>query len=138
MRFSAKEECALRALVELAGHHGEGPVSLSRVSAAQDISLAYLEQIVGLLREGGVLESTRGVRGGYSLARSPAQITVGDVLRVLEGALVPIPCVSPEESCARTRYCATRLVWERVLHSLVKTLDSITLADLVDQGRAVA
>jgi Rrf2 family protein len=138
MRFSAKEEYALRALVELSGHHGQGPVSLNRVSTAQGISLAYLEQIVGLLREGGVLESTRGAHGGYSLARSPAQITVGDVLRVLEGAIVPIPCVSPEDSCARTGACATRLVWERVLHCLVETLDSITLADLVDPGRVVA
>ena len=79
MRFSAKEEYALRALVELADHHGQGPISLSRVSEAQNISLAYLEQIVGPLRERGVLESTRGAHGGYTLARSPARITVGDV-----------------------------------------------------------
>jgi len=136
MRFSAKEEYALRALVELADRHGQGPVSLSQVSKAQNISLSYLEQIVGPLRERGVLESTRGAYGGYALSQSPAEITVGDVLRVLEGAIVPIPCVSPEGSCARTDHCAARLVWERVRHSLVETLDSITLADLIDQEAA--
>lgn len=138
MRFSAKEDCALRAVVELAAQHGRGPIPLSRVSTAQGISLAYLEQIVRLLRDGGVLESTRGVRGGYNLARLPTQITVGDVLRAVDGAIVPIPCVSPEESCPRTGSCATRLVWERVFDSLVRTLDSMTLADLVERDRSAA
>jgi Rrf2 family cysteine metabolism transcriptional repressor len=138
VRFSAKEDCALRAVVELAVQHGRGPIPLSRVSEEQGISLAYLEQIVRLLRDGGVLKSTRGVRGGYNLARPPTQITVGDVLRAVDGAIVPIPCVSPQESCARTAACTTRLVWEQVLDSLVRTLDSITLSDLVDQESAAA
>jgi len=138
MRFSAKEQYALRALVELAGCHGKGPVPLSQVAAAQEISLAYLEQIVAPLREAGLLESRRGAYGGYALARTPAQITVGDVLRVLEGAIVPVPCVSPAGSCAREAGCATRLVWERVHNSLVETLDSITLADLAEQAKATA
>lgn len=138
MRFSAREEYALRAMVELADHHGQGPIPLGRVAEAQNISLAYLEQIVGPLRERGILESTRGAYGGYTLVRSPAEVTVGDVLRVVEGAIVPMPCVSPEGSCARTGSCATQVVWERVRHSLVETLDSITLADLLDKGRLVA
>jgi Rrf2 family protein len=138
VRFSTKEDCALRAVVELAVQHGSGPIPLSRVSKAQGISVAYLEQIVRLLRDGGVLKSTRGVRGGYSLARRPTQITVGDVLRAVDGAIVPIPCVSPEQSCSRTASCTTRLVWEQVLDSLVSTLDSITLGDLVDQRSASA
>jgi Rrf2 family cysteine metabolism transcriptional repressor len=138
MRFSAKEEYALRALVELAANHGRGPVPLSRVAAVQQISLAYLEQIVAPLREAGLLESWRGAYGGYSLARTPAQITVGDILRVVEGAIVPMPCVSSEGSCAREAGCATRQVWERVRSSLVETLDSITLADLIEQAGAPA
>jgi len=138
MRFSAKEQYALRALVELARYHGQGPIPLSQVAAAQDISLAYLEQIVAPLRDAGLLESRRGVYGGYSLARMPAQITVGDVLRVLEGAIVPVPCVSDEGSCAREADCATRLVWEQVRNSLVETLDSITLADLIEQAKVPA
>ena len=131
MRFSAKEQYALRASVELARHHGQGPIPLSRVAQAQGISLAYLEQIVAPLREAGILESRRGVYGGYSLARVPAHITVGDVLRVFEGAIVPVLCVSDEGSCPREADCATRVVWERVHNSLVETVDSITLADLV-------
>jgi len=135
MRFSAKEQYALRALVELARHHGQGPISLSRVAQAQGIPLAYLEQIVAPLRDAGILESRRGVYGGYSLARMPAHITVGDVLRVLEGDIVPVACVSDEGFCAREADCATRVVWERVRNTLVRTLDSITLADLVEQTR---
>ena len=138
MRFSAKEQYAIRALVELVGYHGQGPVPLRRVAAAQDISLAYLEQIVAPLREAGLLESRRGAYGGYSLTRTPAQITVGDVLRVVDGAIVPVPCVSPEGCCARETGCSTRFVWERVRSSLVETLDGITLADLVDPAQAPA
>ena len=138
MRFSAKEQYALRALVELAGYHGQGPIPLSRVAAAQDISLAYLEQIVAPLREAGLLKSRRGAYGGYSLARVPSQVTVGDVLRVLEGAIVPVPCVSADQSCTREAGCAARLVWERVRNSLVETLDSITLADLADPAKVSA
>ncbi len=138
MHFSAKEQYALRALVELARYHGQGPIPLSQVAAVQDIPLAYLEQIAASLREAGLLESKRGVSGGYSLAQGPAQITVGDVLRVLEGAIVPVPCVSEEGSCARAADCATRWVWERVHHSLVETLDNITLADLIEHTKVLA
>ena len=133
MRFSTKEEYALRALAELARHQGQGPTPLSQVAAAQNISHDYLEQIVARLRQAGLVESRRGVHGGYSLTRVPAQITVGDILRGLEGAIVPVACVSNEGPCGREAGCATRLVWERVRDTLVETLDGITLADLVEQ-----
>lgn len=135
MRFSTKEQYALRALVELARYHGQGPIPLRQVAASEGISLAYLEQIVSTLREAGLLKSRRGVYGGYSLTRMPNQITVGDILRVLEGSIVPVPCVSDEGSCMRETDCATRIVWERVRSSLVETLDGITLHDLIGQER---
>lgn len=131
MRFSSKEQYGLRAMVELAQRHGEGPVPLSEVAAAQGIPLPYLEQIAALLRRAGLLESTRGAYGGYRLSRQPAAITVGDVIRALEGPLVPVKCiVGGDEVCELVNRCATRSVWELVRQRLEETLDGITLADL--------
>ncbi|MCD6552411.1 MAG: Rrf2 family transcriptional regulator [Anaerolineae bacterium] len=133
MRFSARERVGLRAMVELAQRYGAGPVPLSEVAAAQEVSLSYLEQVIGPLRRAGLLTSTRGASGGYTLARPPAAITVGDVIRVLEGAIVPIRCVTDQTCsppCALEDRCATRSVWEIVRDRLTETLDGITLADL--------
>jgi len=120
-------------MAELAQRYGTGPVSLSEVAAAQEVSLSYLEQVIRPLRRAGLLTSTRGASGGYTLARPPAAITVGDVIRVLEGAIVPIRCVSDQTCsppCALEDRCATRSVWEIVRDRLTETLDGITLADL--------
>jgi len=133
MKFSAKEQYGLRAIVELARHYGAGPVSLSLVAQAQAISLAYLEQVVVPLREAGLLDSTRGANGGYVLARSPDAVTVGDVLRALDGAIVSFACVSNASNspCRRGEgTCAARQVWEKVQDRLGEALDSTTLADL--------
>ena len=89
-------------------------------------------------QKAGILYSSRGVRGGYGLAPMPAHVTVGDILRVLEGAIVPVPRVSEEGSCAREASGSTRLVWERVRHCLVETLDDIALADLIGQAQVSA
>jgi len=133
MKFSAKEQYALRAMVEFSRHFGEGPVSLSTVAQAQSISLAYLEHVIVPLRAAGLLDSSRGAYGGYQLTRSPRSTTVGDVIRVLDGTLVSFACVSDagDPPCARTdTSCAARQVWERVQDKLAEALDSITLADL--------
>jgi Rrf2 family protein len=133
MKFSAREQYALRAMVEVSRHFGEGPVSLSTVAQAQAISPAYLEHVVVPLRAAGLLDSIRGAYGGYRLSRSPQSITVGDVIRALEGTLVSFACVSDagDPPCARTDIsCAARQVWECVQDKLAEALDSITLADL--------
>jgi Rrf2 family protein len=133
MKFSAKEQYGLRAMVELAHRYGEGPISLSTVAQSQAISLAYLEQVVVPLRVAGLLGSTRGASGGYALTRNPDSVTVGDVLRALEGTLVSFACVSDGSNapCKRGEgACAARLVWERVQDRLSEALDATTLADL--------
>lgn len=132
MRFSAREQVGLRAMVELARWHGTGPVPLSEVAAAQEVSLSYLEQVIAPLRRAGLLASTRGASGGYALAHPPETITVGDIIRVLEGAIVPIRCVTDQSCspCTLEDHCATRSVWEIVRDRLTETLDNITLADL--------
>ena len=135
MRFSAKEQYGLRAMAELAARYGQDYVPLSEVAQSQGIALATLEQLVAPLRRAGLLVSTRGAAGGYALARPPERISVGDVLRALEGALVPIPCLEEAGStrCARASECTTRPVWALVRARLSETLDSLTLADVCGQ-----
>jgi len=133
MRFSNREHFGLRAMVELARRYGEGPVSLAEVAEAEDISLSYLEQIVGPLRKAGMLESWRGAHGGYSLSLPPWKVTAGDVIRALEGPLVPLKCISVEDgadTCARESCCTSRAVWQKVHERLEESLNSMTLADL--------
>lgn len=135
MRLSAREQYGLRAMIELGRRHGQGPVSLSDVAQAQSISLGYLEQIVPLLKDANLLESTRGARGGYELSRAPRQITVGDVVRALEeGYIMPLKCIPHgrgEEPCGRQDTCAARDVWRKMHEGIVEVLDSTTLEDLV-------
>jgi len=135
VKFTAREQYGLRAMVELARRYGDGPVPLSEVARVQGISQGYLEQVVASLRRAGLLISRRGAAGGYVLAHEPDAITVGDVIRTLEGDIVPMTCVNDAESCvppcAREGQCATRDVWLTVRMQLEKTLDSTTLSDLV-------
>ncbi|HJX38914.1 MAG TPA: Rrf2 family transcriptional regulator [Anaerolineae bacterium] len=136
MKLSAREQYGLRAMIELGRHHGRGPVSLSEVAESQGVSLGYLEQIIPLLKEAGLLKSTRGAHGGYELTRPSRQITVGDIVRALEeGFIVPLKCISADEgqvSCDREEICAARGVWRKMHEGIVEVLDSTTLADLAE------
>ena len=132
MRVSAKELYGLRAMGEFARHFGEGPLSLAEVARSQGISQAYLEQIAIDLRRAGLLHSKRGAQGGYYLADPPEATTAGDVIRALEGSILPVQCVAEErcQPCTLEQGCSARGIWEQVRDRLVETLDSITLADL--------
>ena len=132
MRVSAKELYGLRAMSEFARHFGGGPLPLADVARTQGISQSYLEQIAIDLRRAGLLDSTRGAQGGYHLVRPPQEITIGDVIRALEGSILPIQCMAEQRCtpCAREEVCTTRGIWEQVRDRLVETLDAITLADL--------
>jgi Rrf2 family cysteine metabolism transcriptional repressor len=132
VRVSAKELYGLRAMSELARHYGQGPISLADVARTQGISQPYLEQIAIDLRRAGLLQSKRGAQGGYFLSREPQAITAGEVIRALEGSILPVECVAEQRCtpCSREDACSTRNIWEQVRDRLVETLDSITLADL--------
>jgi Rrf2 family cysteine metabolism transcriptional repressor len=136
MKLSAREQYGLRAMIELGRRHRQGPVSLSDVAQAQSMSLGYLEQIVPLLKDARLVESTRGARGGYELSRAPKEITVGDVVRALEeGCVMPLKCIpggKGDEACGRQEVCAARDVWHKIHDGIVEVLDSTTLADLVE------
>jgi Rrf2 family protein len=134
IKFSTKGEYGIRMMVEIARHYGAGPVSLTDVARKEDLPLPYLEQLVGRLRRGGLLTSRHGAHGGYELSKSPGEINIGDILRVLEGPIAPMWCATEEHDdveCARHSTCTVNTVWERVRDAIAGALDSISLADLV-------
>ena len=135
--FSTKGEYGVRLMVQLGRHYGTGPASLSEIAAAEDMPRAYLEQLAFVLRDAGLVVSTRGAHGGYELARQPAEINMSEVLRALEGPLAPMICATDEPghdlACDRTASCTVNLLWIRVRDAVAGALDGVTLADLVPQ-----
>ena len=133
MKFSRKARYGLRAMVALAQNYPGEPVSLNEIAKSEEISLGYLEQLMAILRKAGLVEGTRGAQGGYKLKGNPATITVGRVLRVLDGPLAPAECASDGASplyCSREGVCTSKQLWRRVHDSLSRVLDTMTLADL--------
>ncbi len=134
--FSSRAEYGVRLMMMLGRQYGNGPLSLARVSEAEELPLPYLEQLVAALRRDGLVVSHRGVRGGYELARPPDRITMGEVLRSLEGPIMPMVCATEDEaemSCIRGEYCSAQLLWTRIRDAVVGVLDSTLLSDLLAQ-----
>src|SRR5919205_87674 len=134
IRFSTRSEYGLRMMMDLARAYGKGPQPLTAVASHEALPAAYLEQLAAKLRRAGLLVSHQGTRGGYELSRRPVDISVGDVMRVLEGPISPMVCATEGETellCERQLFCSANLVWERVRDSVAQALDSLTLADLI-------
>ena len=141
MKLSSKGHYGLRAMLALAKAYGSGPVALAQIAEAERLSTGYLEQLVAKLRRAGLVQSTRGMRGGYRLACQPASVTVGEVLRALEGPIAPLECASEVANpgcCQQELGCPSKQVWERMRDSIALVLDSTTLADLCQQEASVA
>ncbi len=135
MKVSTRGEYGVRAMVALARHYGDGPLSITEIAKESSVPPAYLEQLIAPLRRAGLVESKRGAHGGYLLGRSPAEVRVGDVYRVMEGPVAPMDCVSEDEAdqtCPLIDGCETRPVWLKVRDSIIEALDSTTLADLIE------
>jgi Rrf2 family protein len=133
MRVSTKGEYGVRVMVDLARHHGAGPRSLTDISLAEQLPLPYLEQLVKLLRDRGLITSTRGAHGGYELAREPGEIRMSEVIRVLEGPIAPMICAPEGEMevvCDRLECCSTQYLWTRIRDAILHTLEQMTLAEL--------
>jgi Rrf2 family transcriptional regulator, cysteine metabolism repressor len=151
MMFSTKAEYGVRVMVELARRAGGEPIPLAEIAAHDGLPLAYLEHLVARLRKAGLVDSRRGSRGGYLLARPADEITMAEVVEALEGSIAPIECISEAADgsivCSResgqtgertdgrtdshSQVCPTKLLWTRVRFSIVSTLRETTLADLV-------
>lgn len=135
MKISTKGRYALRMMIDLAMHRGDGCVALKDIAARQGISKKYLEQIVPLLNKAELLKTNRGYQGGYSLSKPPEQYTVGEILRVTEGSLSPVACLQyKENTCPRKAECVTLPVWEGLYKAITDYLDGITLRDIMEQS----
>lgn len=143
MKLSTRGDYATRVLLELSTAEGPDPISVHDLSARTGISPKYLEQIMMRLRSAGVVRAERGVHGGYTLARKPDRVTVGEVVRLMDGPLAPSPCASktvhipcPAYRCPSEEACVLRSLWLQVRDAIAEVLDSTTFADLARQQRS--
>lgn len=139
MKLSTRGRYGLKAIYELALHYGEGPIPLKEIAENQNLSESYLEQLFLALRKDKIIKSVRGAQGGYLLAREPKDITVGEVLRCLEGNIAPSACLDEDENinCAELDQCITRFVWAEIKDSIEEVIDSITLEDMLQLDNKV-
>src|SRR5216684_2419354 len=134
MRISSKGHYGLLAVAELARRHDQGLVSLSEIASVEHLPLPYLEQIIAPLRMAGLVDATRGLHGGYKLARDPAEVSVGEVVRWLEGPIALVECTTEgyvSGACEREAGCTSRGVWHQVSDAINNVLNTMTLADVI-------
>lgn len=130
MRISTKGSYALEAMLAIALHSGKGALSIREISEITEISDKYLEQIFLLLKDDRLIIGTRGIGGGYVLARSAAEITAGQILRAAENSFSPVACIDDEKLCERSGNCVTHDIWNRLNHVISDRVDHVTLEDL--------
>jgi Rrf2 family protein len=136
MKISTRGRYALRLMLDLAQHQGDGFVSLKEVSERQEITVRYLEQIIAILLKAGFVQSFRGKSGGYRLTRQPHEYTTKEILQLTEGALLSLSCLSINEaSCPRSSHCATISFWQGLQNVMENYLESVTLEDLLNQQK---
>jgi Rrf2 family protein len=141
MKLSTKSEYGLRAMLNIAMNNSDSAVSITDISKKEGISVAYLEQLLNKLRHEGLVESVRGPKGGYLLSKDSGDITVGDIVKTLEGSLYPAYCIAAHSgsgsTCKKSKRCIPKLVWLKLAKAIGDCLDSITLEDLCAQTREV-
>jgi len=135
MKLSTKGRYGTRVLLELGLHQGEGSILLKDVAQRQQISLQYLEHLISPLITGGIIRSTRGAKGGFSLVKSPEQVKLSEVIQLLEGSLALADCVDNPEVCDRAELCATRDIWGEVTKAMDGVLESTTLQGLIERHK---
>jgi len=134
MRVSTRGEYVVRAMFDLALNAGEGPIALKTIAERQMVSEHYLEQLMAALRKAGLVKSKRGALGGYELADSPANVSIGEIIRVLEGPITPVDCLDTQTAsgpyCGAPDRCVLRNLWKDLQDSMTQVLDNTTLEDL--------
>ncbi|HEX6030534.1 MAG TPA: Rrf2 family transcriptional regulator [Tepidiformaceae bacterium] len=134
MRVSTRSDYGLRALIELAGHYGQGPLQSSEIALRRHVPEQYLDQLLTSLRKAGFIRSVRGPAGGHELVRPPDQVCVRDVIESLEGSLSPVSWLDelPEQT-DHPHQCGQREIWERIRTATAEILSSYTIADLLER-----
>ena len=136
MKLSTKGRYGVKAMVDLAINYGGSPVSIKSISQRQNISEYYLEQLFSSLRKAKLIKSIRGAQGGYILNRQPEDITVSDIIEVLEGQIEISDCLDGV-TCNNVDCCATRLLWKKIKTSIDEVTNSVTLKDIVEDYKAM-
>ncbi|MGK0469532.1 RrF2 family transcriptional regulator [Clostridium sp.] len=137
MKLSTKGRYGVKAMVDLAINYGEQPISIKNISQRQNISEYYLEQLFSSLKKAKLIKSIRGAQGGYILNRAPEEITIQDVINVLEGPIEVSNCLE-DDACNNIDCCATRILWKKIKDSIDSVTSSITLKDIVDDYNEIA
>lgn len=135
MKLSTRGRYGIHVMYDLALNAEKGPQSIKAIAERGDMPDAYLEQLIAVLKREGLVTSTRGAQGGYMLARPANEITVGDVLRALEGGLSLVDCLDGEENCGKSCACPSRIVWMKLRDGMNAIVDGITLRDMVEDYR---
>ncbi len=136
MKLSTRSRYGARLLLDMAQHYDQGPIQLGEIAKRQDISVKYLEQIIIPLKRAKYVLSVRGPKGGHFLARPPEEITLAEIVALLEEGPTLVECSDHAEVCGRSATCLTRLVWKEAAQAMFDKLASITLADLIQQEPA--
>ncbi len=133
MKLSTRGRYGIHAMYDLACHYNQGPQSIKAIAERQSVSESYLDLIFAALKRDKLVNSVRGAQGGYTLSRAPEEITVGDVLRTLEGGLNLVDCLLEEDACGKSCACPSRIVWMKLRDGLNAIVDGITLQDMMDE-----
>jgi len=131
MKLSTRSRYGTRMMLDLAQHYGESPVQIGEIARRQDISVKYLEQLIIPLKKANYIKSVRGPKGGHVLAKPPEEITVGEIVELLEGGINLADCIENPDTCDRSETCLTRGIWETATKAMSQELNSITLSDMI-------
>jgi Rrf2 family protein len=138
MKLSTRGRYGIRAMLDLALNADGSPVPIKAIAERQEIPEAYLEQLIAVLKREGLVNSTRGAQGGYALARPAGQISVGEVLRTLEGGLDLVDCLTEEDACGKSCACPSRIVYQKLRDGLNQVADSISIQDMIEDYTRVS
>jgi len=132
MKLSTRSRYGTRMMLDLAQHYDAGPVQIGDIAKREDISVKYLEQLIIPLKKANFIKSVRGPKGGHMLSKPPEEITVGEIVRILEGGINLSSCIENPEMCDRTSSCLTRCIWEETTKAMYNKLNSVTLAKMIN------
>jgi len=136
MRLSTRSRYGARMMLDLAEHYDQGPTRLGEIAKRQDISVKYLEQLIIPLKQSNFIRSVRGAKGGHILARTPEEISIGQIVTALEGGTELIGCIGNPDECGRSDSCLTRCIWRDVSKAIYDQLYSITLSTLLENEKS--
>ena len=137
MKLSTRSRYGTRMMQDLAQHYDKGPIQIGDIAKRQDISVKYLEQLIIPLKKVNFIKSVRGPKGGHMLAKPPEEITVGEIVKVLEGGIILSDCIDNPDTCSKSSSCLTRGIWEEATKAMYDKLNSITLSNMIEKDNTI-